>query len=111
MRHLFTPRVEHLQALVVTRLISHRRRDMTFLPPSLVPRPVLGERQPEVEQGMIVARHIPYVHPYLTGVDFAPVATPLPLHPHRMRAPLGEAAGIEGDHPIGFTQPIDHLSN
>ena len=28
-----------------------------------------------------------------------------------MRAPLGEASGIEGDHPIRFPQPIDHFSD
>jgi hypothetical protein len=39
------------------------------------------------------------------------VAAPLPLHPDRMRAPLGETAGIEGDDPIGFPQPLDHLSD
>jgi len=28
-----------------------------------------------------------------------------------MRAPLGEAAGIEGNDPIGFPQPLDHLAD
>src|SRR5438128_1602996 len=28
-----------------------------------------------------------------------------------MRAALGEAAGIESDHAIGFPQPLDHLGN
>src|ERR1700730_7064780 len=44
-------------------------------------------------------------------IDFASVAAPLPLHPDRMRPPLGKAAGIKGDHAIGFPQLIDHLSN
>jgi hypothetical protein len=40
--------------------------------------------------------------PYLTVVDFPPVATPLPLYPYGVDAPLWEAAVIKGDHPIGF---------
>src|SRR5215470_17463516 len=60
---------------------------------------------------MLVARHVPHEDSHLTGVDLAPVATPLPLHPDRMPAPLGKAAGIESDDPIGLTQPLDHLPN
>ena len=84
---------------------------MTCLTPLLVSCPVLGEGQAEVEQGMIVARHVPHVHAHLAVVDLAPVATPLTLHPHRVGAPLWETAGIEGDDAIGFPQPIDHLSD
>ena len=47
----------------------------------------------------------------LALVDLPPVATPLALHPHRMRAALGEAAGIEGDNAIGCAQPLGHLSD
>ena len=47
--------------------------------------------------------------PHLAVVDFAAVAAPLALHPDRMRAPLGEAAGIKGDDAIGFPQLLDHL--
>ena len=60
---------------------------------------------------MVVARDVPHEHAHLAVVDLAPVATPLALHPHRMRAPLGEAAGIEGDDAIGFPQLLDHLPN
>src|SRR5712691_6612866 len=80
----------------------HVLRHMARLALLFVPSPVLGEREPEVEQGMIVARHVPHVHPHLAIVDLPPVATPLPLHPHRMRTPFWEAAGIKGDHPVRF---------
>jgi hypothetical protein len=58
---------------------------------------------------MIVARDVPHEDADLAVVDLAPVATPLALHPDRMRAPLGEAAGIKGNDALGFPQPIDHL--
>ena len=58
---------------------------------------------------MIVARDVPHEDANLAVVDLAPVATPLALHPYRMRAPLGEAAGIKGDDTIGFPQLLDHL--
>jgi hypothetical protein len=48
---------------------------------------------------------------HLAVIDFAAVAAPLPLHPHRMCAALGEAARIEGDDAIGVPQPLDHLSD
>src|SRR5262249_60821697 len=60
---------------------------------------------------MVVARHIPHEDPHLAVIDFAAVAAPLTLHPHRMRAPLREAAGIKGDHTIGLPQLLDYLSN
>src|SRR6266446_4735588 len=44
-------------------------------------------------------------------IDFASVAAALALHPHRMRPALREAAGIKGDHTIGFPQLLDHLSD
>src|SRR4030095_11764750 len=84
---------------------------MTLLTSVGVPRPLFGKDQPEVEQGMIAARHLSHVHPHLTVVDLPPVATPLPLHPYRVGTPLGEAAGVEGDDAIGCPEPIDHLSN
>src|SRR6266511_6449999 len=60
---------------------------------------------------MIVARHVAHVHSDLTVVDFTAVATPLALHPHRMRTTLWKAARIKGDHAIGFPQPLSHLSD
>src|SRR5712691_5011038 len=60
---------------------------------------------------MIVAGHVPHVHADLAVVDLASVATPLTFYPDRMRAPLWETAGIEGDDPIGFPQPIHDLSD
>jgi hypothetical protein len=79
--------------------------------PLRIPGPVLGQGQAEVEHGMVVARDVPHEDADLAGVDFTPVATPLALHPHRMRAPLGEAAGIKGDKAIGFAQPLGHLTD
>jgi hypothetical protein len=60
---------------------------------------------------MIAARHVPHVHADLTVVDFASMAIPLPFHPHRMPPPLREAAGIKSDHPIGFPQLLNDLSD
>src|SRR5262244_3590929 len=48
-RHLLPPRVEHLQALRLARLIAHRRRYVAFLASLLVPCPLLRQGQPEVE--------------------------------------------------------------
>src|SRR5262249_24742850 len=59
----------------------------------------------------IPARHVPHEDADLTVVDLTAVATPLPFHPHRMPPPLREAAGIKGDHPIGFSQLHDDLSD
>src|SRR5262249_60781053 len=102
MAALIGPQVAHFQALLLSRAIMALLRHMTLLTSVCVPRPLLGKGQPEVEQGMIAARHIPHVHPHLTVVDLPPVAAPLPLHPDRVGPPLGEAAGIKGDDAIGF---------
>jgi hypothetical protein len=93
------------------RTIRHVLGHMTGLTSLLVSRPVLGQGQAEVEQGMIVAGHVPHVDTHLAVVNLSPVATPLPFHPNRVGAPLWEAAGIEGNDAIGFTQSIDHLSD
>src|SRR5713101_4715838 len=45
---------------------------------------------------MVVAGDIPHEDANLAVVDLASVTTPLPLHPHGVRAALGEATGIEG---------------
>src|SRR6266403_1681652 len=60
---------------------------------------------------MVVARDVAHEHPDLAVVDLAAVAAPLALHPHRMCAALGKTARIKGDDTIGFTQPIDPLSD
>src|SRR5206468_8867172 len=52
--------------------ILHRLWHMALLTPLWGPRPVLGQGQAEIEQGMIAACDVPHVHPDLTGVDFAP---------------------------------------
>ncbi len=74
----------------------------------LVPCPVCGQRQAEVEQRMVVARDVPHKDPDLAVVDFASVATPLALDAYRVDASLREAPGIKGDHAIGFPQALDH---
>jgi hypothetical protein len=60
---------------------------------------------------MIPARHVPHEDADLTVVDLTAVATPLPFHPHRMRPPLREAAGIKSNDAIGFPQSLDDLSD
>src|SRR5262245_38183568 len=111
MGYLITPLGEHLQTLRLSRVIPHLLWHVAFLASLLVSDPVLGQGQAEVEQGMLLARDVSHEDADLTGVDLAPVATPLTLDPHGGRAALGKTAGIEGDDPIGFTPPIGHLSN
>ena len=84
---------------------------MAFLASLLVSCPLLGQGQTEVEQGMVVARDVAHEHPDLAVVNLAPVAAPLALHPHRMGATLGKTARIKGDDTIGFSQPLDPLSD
>src|SRR5262245_30375074 len=110
-RHLRTPQVEHLQALLVTRVIRHGLGHVACLASVLVSCPLLRQGQAEVEQGMVVARDVPHEDPHLAVVDFAAVAAPLALHTHRMSAPLREAAGIKGDNAIGLAQASGHLTN
>ena len=109
--YLIPPCVEHLQALRLARVIAHLRRDMACLASWLVVCPLCGQRQAEVEQGMIMARDVPHEDPDLAGVHLAPVPAPLALHPDRMRAPLGETAGIKRNDAIGFPQPLDDLTH
>src|SRR5262249_13726867 len=110
-RDLLAPQVEHLYALLLPRVIPHLRRHVACLASLLVPCPLLGQGEAEVEQGMVVARDVPHEDADLAVVDLTPVATPLALHPSRMCAPLGEAAGIKGDDAIGFAQPLGHLAD
>src|SRR5439155_17906191 len=85
-RHLIPPRVKHLQALLVAGLILNLWRHVAFLASKLVPCPLLGQGQTEVEQGMVVATDISHKDADLAVIDLPPVATPLALHPDRMRA-------------------------
>jgi hypothetical protein len=109
--HLIAPRLQHLQTLLVAGLIAHVLGHVACLASVRIPCPVLRQRQAEVEQGMVVATDISHKDADLAVVDLPPVATPLAFHPYRMRAALGEAAGIEGDDTIGFAEPIGHLSD
>src|SRR5262245_22311091 len=111
MRDLRAPQVEYFQALLLPGVVVYLLGHMAGVAPVGVPCPRLRQRQAEVEQGMVVARHIPHEDTHLAVIDFAAVAAPLTFHPHRMRAPLREAAGIKGDHTIGLPQLLDHLSN
>jgi hypothetical protein len=74
-----------------------------------VPTPQAGTA--EVEQGMVVVRDVAHADTDLAVVDLPPVATPLALHPHGVRAALGETAGIEGNDAIGLAQSSGHLAN
>jgi len=109
--HLITPRVEHLHTLLLSRVITHLRWHVACLASFLVPCPLRGEGQAEVEQGMVAARNISHEDAHLAIVDLPPVATPLALDPDRVRATFGEAARIERDDAIGFAQPSGHLAD
>src|SRR5207244_9309468 len=100
-RHLIPPRVEHLQTLRLSRVIPYLLWDVACLASPLVARPLLGQGQAEVEHGMVVMRDVSHEDADLAAVDLATVTTPLPLHPNRVRAALGETAGIEGNDAIG----------
>src|SRR5262249_22849600 len=86
--HLIPPRVEHLQTLFLSRLISYLQRHVACLASLLVPCPVFGQGQAEIQQGMVVRRDVAHEDADLAVVDLTPVATPLALHPYRMCAPL-----------------------
>src|SRR5262249_3266741 len=105
------PLIKHLQTLRLSRLIAYVWRHMAFLAPLLVSCPLPRQVQTEVEQGMVMVRDVAHEDADLAVVDLPPVATPLALHPHRMHAALGEAAGIKGDNTIGFAQTLRHLAD
>src|SRR5262245_63139034 len=109
--HLRPPPVEHLQTLLLACLIPHLPRHMACLASLCIPGPLLRKEQAEVEQRMVAARDVPHEHPDLAIVDLAPVAAPLALDAHRVRASFGETTGIKGDDAIGFPQLLDHLTN
>ena len=89
-RALSRPTHQASPGTALPRAIRHVLRHVTCLAVLLIPPPLLGQGQTEVEQGMVVARDVPHVHAHLAVVDLAPVATPLALHTHRVRATLGE---------------------
>jgi hypothetical protein len=104
---LRTPHVEHLQTLLLARLVTNLWWDVACLAPLLIACPLLREVQPEVEQGMLLISNVAHEDTDLTVVDFAPMATPLAFDPDRMDTPLGETARIEGDDAIGLAQSMD----
>ena len=106
MEYQLTPFVEPLHALLLSCLIANLWWYMALLASSLVPYPCLRQGQAKVEQGMLVVTDIAH-----EDVDLAPVATPLALDPHRVRAAFGETAGIERDDAIGLAQLIGHLTD
>src|SRR5207237_6229015 len=92
----------------LTRLVRHLWWHVTCLTPLLIAYPFLRQIQPEVEQGMLLISNIAHEDANLAVVDFAPVATPLALHPHRVRAALGETARIEGDDTFATSSLSGH---
>src|SRR5256886_8355743 len=60
---------------------------------------------------MVVVRDVAHEHADLAVVNFAPVATPLALDAHRVRAAFGDTTGIESDDAIGLAQSSSHLIN
>jgi len=62
---VLTSQGKHLQALLVARVILHLLRHMACVAPLLIPCPLQGQGQPEVEHGVLVARDVPHVHPFL----------------------------------------------
>src|SRR5215470_11947288 len=109
--YLSPPPVEHLQTLLLACVIPHLPRHMACVASLFIPGPLLGQEQAEVEQRMVAARDVPHEHPDLAIVDLAPMATPLALDAHRVRAAFGETTGIKSDDAIGFPQPSDDLSD
>jgi hypothetical protein len=109
--HLIPPPVEHLHTLLLACVIPHLQRHMACVASLCIPGPLLGQEQAEIEQRMVAARDVPHEHPNLAIVDLAPVAAPLTLDAHRVRASFGETAGIKRDDAIGFPQPSDDLTD
>src|SRR5262249_16069562 len=80
--YLVPPRLQHLQTLLVARLIAHVFGYVAGLASWRIPGPVCGQGQAEVEQGMVVATAIAHEHADLAVIALAPVATPLPFDTH-----------------------------
>src|SRR5215475_4682403 len=107
--HLRTPCIEHLQTLLLARLVTNLWWHMAYVASLLVTCPLPRQGQPEVEQGILMSRDIAHEDTNLAVVDFAPMPTPLAFDPDRMGAALGETTRIEGDNAIGLAQAMDHL--
>jgi hypothetical protein len=58
---------------------------------------------------MVIITNVAHKDTDLAVINFSSVPTSLALHPHGMRAALGETARIEGDDAIGMSQSMRHL--
>src|SRR5215813_12396856 len=76
-----TPRVEHLQTLLLTCAGTNLRRHMACVAPLFVTCPFLGQGQPEVESDMLMIRDRAHADADRAVVDFAPMPTPLAFAP------------------------------
>ena len=72
--------------------------------------PLLGQVEPDIDQGVLVVRGVGHEDADLAVVDLAEPPEPLPLHARRGVALLGEARGVEDDHAVGGADRPAHLA-
>jgi len=68
------------------------------------PGPLLGQVQPDVDQRVLAAGDVGQVHPDLAVLQLPEPPAPLPLHPDRGRALLGEGRRVEHQHGVRLAQ-------
>jgi hypothetical protein len=101
MRDVFTPQVEHLHTLVGSRVVLHLLRPMAGVASLLIPGPFLGKVQPEVEQGVIVARDVPHVDAHLAVVHLPRWPRHWRFTPTEWVPPLGKLLESKAIMPSG----------
>ena len=95
---------EHLQRQLVPGPVARRLWDAAPLAPRPVLGPCPGQVEPDIDQGMLAGRGIGHIDADLAVVDLAEPTEPLPLYADRGVPLLGEAGGVEDDHPVGGAQ-------
>jgi hypothetical protein len=101
---------EHLQRQLVPRPVADRLRDTAPLAARPVLGPLLGQVEPDIDQGMLAVRGVAHEDPDLAVVALAEPPEPVALHPDRGGPLLGESRGVEDDHPVGGAQRAAHLA-
>src|SRR6202790_4323341 len=96
--------VQQVQGQLVPGTEAHRSGHASLAATLPVRCPRARQEEAEIDQGVVATGDVTEVDADLAVVHLAEPPTPLPLDTDRRRALLGEAAGIQDQHAIGFTQ-------
>jgi hypothetical protein len=96
---------EHLDCQFWFGLEAHRLRNTGFSTPLLIHKPIEGEIEFTVNEGMAEGRHVGQKDADLTVLDLPGGSTVLDLDPCRLLAAFGETAFID-DHNGGFLSEV-----